>query len=118
MLFIIQLIHTIIALFIFTCIFYVIYCGVVNKTTIFYKYSLAVVLLEGIVIGLSGLVCPFRRLVDHITGNQSTPDILFPGWMAERLMEVGAALLLFGMALHIEPAQMSLMDHIFHWLDS
>jgi len=58
MVFMIQLIHTVFTVLVFVCIFNVIYSRVIGRATSLLKYSIALVLIEWLVVGLNGFVSP------------------------------------------------------------
>jgi hypothetical protein len=85
---VIKTVHTLIFLFMSTCILYILFCGLAQ----IYDWKLVVafgaVLLESVVYLANGRRCPVTRLAQHYgdpTGNDLIADLFLPPAFARRI---------------------------------
>ena len=97
----IQILHTLTGTFLYSCIFYIIYEGLARKRTKALSYAFGFITADCIVVSLNGFICPFRTLVDWLTGDPLTPTMFVPHWMYGWLIESGAVLLIIGIVLNL-----------------
>jgi hypothetical protein len=91
-LFLIQLAHTLITIYIFTCLFYMIYCHLRNQGGILLRIAYVSILIESLLVLSFGMVCPIRVLVDRLYSPQ-TADILCPDALSNHFIGFGLLLI-------------------------
>lgn len=96
MLYAIQWLHTLIAVWNIGCLLYMNVCHVLGRWSRFLAIAYTSIAIEAIAILPFGFVCPIRLLVDRWY-SPATPDILVPYAIAVWIMPVG--LLLFATAI-------------------
>lgn len=80
---VIKWIHTIIWLFFVAIIWYVLYCGIVNRVTGYTWAAIALVIGEGIVLLIFKMFCPLTVLAREYSDSQKDNfDIYLPNWLA------------------------------------
>lgn len=97
----IQIIHTLTGIFLYGCLLFIIYAGWSRKRTKVLNYAFGFIVADGIVVTANGFICPFRTLVDRLTGDSSIPTMFVPSWMYGWLIELGAILLVIGLVLNL-----------------
>lgn len=96
MLFTLQVFHTFVAVVNFVALFYMVYAHWTGKRTPFLRFCYFAIVVEAIAIVPFGLSCPISLWVKN-NYPVGTPDILIPKWFSKRLIEWGAALLIFAL---------------------
>jgi hypothetical protein len=91
-LFLIQLAHTVITIYIFACLFYIIYCQIRDKRGSILIVAYVSILIESLFVLTFGMVCPIRILVNRLYSPQ-TPDILFPTSISRHFIGIGILLI-------------------------
>jgi len=95
----IKLVHTLIFFFASGCIVYVVYCGIVGKTSRYLIVTVGLVLAIGIIYAINGFECPLATIVHKLAGRRDVPDIFFPDWFANKIMLVSTVIYLIGLIL-------------------
>ncbi len=95
----IQLIHTLVFLFVSACILYVVYGGIVGRLDRRLWAAAGIVLLVGLTYAVNGFECPLATLVHHVAGRRDVADILFPNWFARNIMPVSTGIFVVGLVL-------------------
>ena len=97
MLFIVQLVHTAIAVVNFTCLFYMAWAHWTRRGHPgLLRVAYGIIALEAVAIIPFGLSCPIALWVDRVWGTD-VPDILMPKWASRWLIEAGVWLFLLAM---------------------
>jgi len=100
MLFFIQLIHSVIAVFNFGCLFYMIWAHWVGKKGVVLNVCYWAIAIESAAVLLCRFTCPISILVARVW-SPSTPSILFPDYLSNWYLEAGAALVVVAIAAKI-----------------
>jgi hypothetical protein len=95
LLFLIRLIHTIIWLSMIESVFYVLVSGITGMVRLLTWISIALIFLEGVVLLLSGWVCPLHKAAQKLTGMNEINDTFLPQWVFFKGYKVLSALLFF-----------------------
>jgi hypothetical protein len=103
-LFLIQLFHTVITIYIFACLFYIIYCHVKDKSNWLLIIAYITIVMEVISVLSFGLVCPIRVLVDRLY-SPKTADILCPGAISRHFIGLGIFLIVIAILTKLLPFQ-------------
>lgn len=96
MLFALQLLHTVIAVVNFACLFYMAWAHWTRRAPPYLRVAYVLIAIEAVAIIPFGLSCPIAHFVEHVWG-PGTPDILLPNWLSRWLIEAGVWL--FGLAM-------------------
>lgn len=96
MLLLIQTLHTIIAVYNYFCLFYIIYSHLANRFTRFLKIAYICIGIELAAIIPFKFICPIRIWIDKLYSPE-TPDILFPAPIARLILPVGMGI--FGVCI-------------------
>jgi hypothetical protein len=102
MLRLIQLFHLAIALYMFACLFYMIYCHVYGRQTRWLAIAYLSVLVETAVFFAYGWVCPLRLWVSS-QYSPDTADILLPSSLSQHITKAGIGLLEIAILTKIYP---------------
>ncbi|MBE9137072.1 hypothetical protein IQ254_07630 [Nodosilinea sp. LEGE 07088] len=102
MLILVQLFHLAVTLYMFTCLFYMIYCHVYGKQTRWLAIAYLSVLVETVVFFVYGWVCPLRVWVSS-QYSPDTADILLPSTLSQHITEAGIGLLAIAILTKIYP---------------
>ncbi len=82
-LFLVKLFHTAIWVFFVTVIFYILYCGLANRITIYTLIAVGLVVVEGLVLLVFGGRCPLTIVARHYSdSDRDNFDIFLPIWLA------------------------------------
>lgn len=93
------MVHTLVFVFASSCILYIVYCGIVGKTSRYLIVSLSIVLAIGVVYAINGFECPLATIVHKLAGRRDVADIFFPDWFANQIMPVSAVVYIIGVIL-------------------
>jgi hypothetical protein len=86
----IQFLHLAIALYMFACLFYMIYCHVYGRQTRWLAIAYLSVLIETVVFLAFDWVCPLRLWVDS-QYSPDTADILLPDGVSQHITLLASA---------------------------
>ncbi len=79
----IKVIHTLIWIFMVVVIFYVLYCGIYDNVNLLTWLSIAIVIMEGIVLMSFKMYCPLTILARKFSDStKDNFDIYLPNWIA------------------------------------
>ncbi len=93
LLFSIRLLHLIVTIYMFACLFYMIDSHIHHRQSQWLRLAYLSVLAETLVFLGFGAVCPLRLWVDRLY-SPNTADILLPSWLAEHITSMGILLLI------------------------
>jgi cbb3-type cytochrome oxidase subunit 1 len=100
MLLFIKIIHTLVWAFMAVCTSYILYCGIrrrINKTLYAATF---IMILEGIILLVNNLECPFATIAKKITTDHSPGfDIFLPEWFIPYNIPVFTILVTLGVML-------------------
>jgi hypothetical protein len=96
----IKTIHTVIWLFFVLVIFYILYCGVVNKITHYTWIGIGLIVGEGLVLVVFKMFCPLTLLARKYSDSpKDNFDIYLPDWLARYNKEIFTTLFLIGVGI-------------------
>jgi len=96
----IKLVHTVIFWILSLCVGYALFSGVVGWITVWTWVAVGLLLLESVVLVLSGWTCPLTILAErHGEVRGSVTDIFLPTWFADRIFPICGTM--YGVALVI-----------------
>lgn len=94
---VIKAIHTVIFLLIMSFIVHFAWSGLRNRLTPWTVATFALVVGEGIVLGVNGGRCPLTVVVEDLGSNHgSVSDIFLPDWVARHIPHISSALIGLG----------------------
>ena len=89
LLFLIKAVHTVLFLLITACMLYLLYGGIANRLSRWTLAALALVVVHGIVLILSGWTCPLTLWAHRLgAANGGVSDIFLPLWLADNLFAI------------------------------
>lgn len=98
----IKFVHSLIWVFMVTVIFYVVYCGIFNTVNLYTWISIAIVLIEGLVLLLFKMSCPLTILArKYSDSTKDNFDIYLPNTIARYNKQIFTSIFLFGVVLVI-----------------
>jgi hypothetical protein len=96
----IKVLHTITFVVLSACVLYVVISGAFNRIGPFTWIAVATVVVEGVVLALSGWRCPLTAVAERLGAVQgSVADIFLPRWFADRVFPICTTLFVIGCAL-------------------
>jgi hypothetical protein len=96
----IKTVHTAIFAVLSGCVIYVLVSGAFNHITGWTWIAVAAIVVEGLVLAVSGGKCPLTVLAERRGAmDGSVSDIFLPKWFADRIFPICTALFLIGCAL-------------------
>jgi hypothetical protein len=96
----IKAVHTAIFAALSGCVIYVLASGAFNRITRWTWVAVAAIVVEGLVLGVSGGKCPLTVLAERRGAvDGSVSDIFLPKWFADRIFPICTTLFLIGCAL-------------------
>jgi hypothetical protein len=99
-LFHIKLVHTLIFWVLSFCVLYVLYCGVSGRVNAWTWVAAGLLLVESVVLGASGWVCPLTILAERRGAKSgSVTDIFLPKRLADRIFPVCGTTYVVGLLL-------------------
>jgi len=96
----IKLVHTVIFWILSLCVVYTLFSGIANRITTWTWVAVVLLLVESIVLVVSGWTCPLTLLAERqgaVRG--SVTDIFLPKWFADRIFPVCGTAYGIGVAL-------------------
>jgi hypothetical protein len=88
-LFQVKLVHTVIFWILSLCVVHALVSGLADRITTWTWVAVGLVLIESVVLALSGWTCPLTILAERLgDGHGSVADIFLPGWLAERIFPI------------------------------
>jgi hypothetical protein len=96
----IKVVHTVIFWILSLCVAYALFSGMTDRIDAWTWIAVGLVLIESIVLAVSGWTCPLTLLADRLGAPRgSVADIFLPQWLADRIFPIcgtayGVALLL------------------------
>jgi hypothetical protein len=96
----IKVVHTIIFGVLSACVIYVVVSGAFNRITPWTWVAVGAILVEGVVLVLSGWRCPLTAAAERLGAVKgSVVDIFLPRWFADRIFPICGTLFGVGCAL-------------------
>ena len=91
-----KVVHTFIFALLSLCVLYALYSGVFGLVTRWTYVSVALVVIEGVVLAASGGRCPLTLPAESLGARDGTvSDIFLPKWLADRIFPLcGSAFLI------------------------
>ena len=94
----IKLLHTVIFWVLSLCVLYALFSGVAGRITGWTWLAVGLLLVESVVLMVSGWTCPLTLLAERQGAAQgSVTDIFLPKWLADRIFPICGTL--YGVAL-------------------
>ena len=96
----IKLVHTVIFWILSLCVVYTLFSGIANRITTWTWVAVVLLLVESVVLVVSGWTCPLTLLAERqgaVRG--SVTDIFLPKWFADRIFPVCGTAFGIGVAL-------------------
>jgi hypothetical protein len=94
----IKLAHTVIFWILSLCVLYALFSGIADRITTWTWVAVGLLLLESVVLVVSGWTCPLTILAQRQGALQgSVADIFLPRWLADRIFPICGTL--YGVAL-------------------
>jgi hypothetical protein len=96
----VKLVHTLIFAVLSACVLYVLASGAFNRITAWTWGAIAAIIVEGVVLAVSGGRCPLTSLAERLgAADGSVSDIFLPRWFSDRIFPICGTLYLVGCAL-------------------
>lgn len=96
----IKIIHTLIWLFFVLIIFYILYCGIANRISIFTWISIGLVISEGIVLLIFKMYCPLTIVARKYSDSKKDNfDIYIPNYIAKNNKKIFTLIFLIGLII-------------------
>jgi hypothetical protein len=99
----IKLVHTVIFWILSLCVLYALFSGIADRITTWTWVAVGLLLLESVVLAVSGWTCPLTILAERQGALRgSVADIFLPTWLANRIFPIcgtlyGGALLVIAL---------------------
>ncbi len=94
----IKLVHTIIFWILSLCTVYALFSGITNRITMWTWIAVILLLVESVVLVVSGWTCPLTILAERQGAlHGSVTDIFLPKWLADRIFPICGTM--YGVAL-------------------
>ena len=94
----IKLVHTLIFWILSLCTVYALFSGIANRITMWTWVAVVLLLVESVVLVVSGWTCPLTNLAERQGALQgSVTDIFLPKWFADRIFPICGTM--YGIAL-------------------
>jgi hypothetical protein len=94
----IKLVHTVIFWILSLCTVYVLFSGVADRITMWTWIAVILLLVESVVLVVSGWTCPLTILAERQGALKgSVTDIFLPKWLADRIFPICGTM--YGVAL-------------------
>lgn len=96
----IKLLHTLVWAFFVAIIFYIVYSGIINHITTFTWISIALVIVEGLVLLIFKMFCPISLMARRYSDSEKANfDIFLPEWLAKYNKEIFTSIYVLGVVL-------------------
>lgn len=87
--FLIKFVHTIIFWILSLCVLFSLFSGISGRISSWTWVAVSLVLVESVVLIVSGWTCPLTRLAEHLgTERGAVADIFLPKWFADRIFPI------------------------------
>lgn len=97
---VIRSVHTLIWAFFVTVIFYIVYCGLMNKVNMLTWVAVGLVLAEGVVLAIFKMFCPLTIWARKYSDSQKDNfDIYLPQWLARHNKLIFTTIFVLGVLL-------------------
>ncbi|MEW5977615.1 MAG: hypothetical protein AB1898_17615 [Acidobacteriota bacterium] len=98
--FFIKVVHTVIFWILSGCVLYALFSGLTGGLTTWTWIAVGLLLLESVVLVVSGWTCPLTILAErHGATRGSVTDIFLPKWFADRIFPICGSLYALAVAL-------------------
>jgi hypothetical protein len=96
----IKLVHSIIFWILSACTVYALYCGVTGRITVWSWVAVILLLVESIVLAVSGWKCPLTLFAERRGALRgSVTDIFLPRWFADRIFPICGTMYVLALVL-------------------
>jgi hypothetical protein len=96
----IKLVHTVIFWILSLCVVYTLFSGIANRIGTWTWVAVGLLLVESVVLVISGWTCPLTMLVERQgVARGSVADIFLPKWLADRIFPICGTAYGIGVAL-------------------
>ena len=96
----IKVAHTAIFWVLSLCVVYALFSGVADRVTIWTWVAVGLLLIESVVLAVSGWICPLTILAERQGAPRgSVADIFLPKWFADRIFPVCGTLYVIALVL-------------------
>jgi hypothetical protein len=96
----IKFVHTLIFWILSLCVLYSLFSGIADRITSWTWVAVGLVLIESIILIISGWTCPLTLLAERLGAERgSVSDIFLPKWFADRIFPICGTT--FGVAIAI-----------------
>jgi len=93
----VKLVHTLIFVALSACVLYILVSGVFDRITPGTWVAIVAIVIEGVVLALSGGRCPLTAVAERLGAQDgSVSDIFLPRWFADRIFPICGTLYLIG----------------------
>lgn len=85
----IKLVHTLVFWVLSLCVLYTLFSAITDRMSTWTWVAISLVLLESVVLALSGWTCPLTILAERMGAVRgSVADIFLPRWFADRIFPI------------------------------
>jgi hypothetical protein len=96
----IKMVHTIIFWILSGCVLYALYSGVCNRISVWTWIAVGLLVVESVVLAISGWVCPLTLLAERQGAERgSVADLFLPKWFADRIFPICGTLFVIALIL-------------------
>jgi hypothetical protein len=96
----VKLVHTLVFAVLSACVIYILLSGALDRITSWTYLATAAILVEGVVLAVSGGKCPLTAVAERLgAADGSVADIFLPRWFADRIFPICGTLYLAGCAI-------------------
>lgn len=99
-LFLIKSLHTVIFVFMSSCLVYILYCGITGTYNRALLFAIGAIFVEGLALMLNHWQCPLTNLArKHGDEKGSVTDMFYPKWFVPHVFRFSTLLFVLGLAL-------------------
>lgn len=96
----IKVAHTVIFWILSLCVAYALFSGLADRVTIWTWVAVGLLLIESVVLAVSGWICPLTILAERQGAQRgSVADIFLPKWFADRIFPICGTLYVMALLL-------------------
>jgi hypothetical protein len=96
----IKVVHTVIFWILSLCTVYALFSGLADRITTWTWVAVGLLLLESIVLAISGWTCPLTILAERSGAlSGSVADLFLPKWLADRIFPISGTMYAVALAL-------------------
>lgn len=96
----IKVVHTVIFWVLSLCVVYALFSGAFDRVTVWTWVAVGLLLVESVVLGISGWICPLTILAEKQgAARGSVADLFLPKWFADRIFPICGTLYVVALIL-------------------